>query len=100
MNISANLLGMGGVATPMGISAAAELDKTNVGLGRKIAAGDKAFKGLDVTAVKSQESTVYKYITAKSENADEAKKSLAAVRKKFPEAFVVKVVGNEVSRVR
>jgi len=28
MNISANLLGMGGVATPMGISAAAELDKT------------------------------------------------------------------------
>ncbi len=71
-----------------------------MGLGRKIAAGDKAFKGLDVTAVKSQESTVYKYITAKSENADEAKKSLAAVRKKFPEAFVVKVVGNEVSRVR
>lgn len=71
-----------------------------MGLGRKIATGDKAFKGLDVTAVKSQESTVYKYITAKSENADEAKKSLAAVRKKFPEAFVVKVVGNEVSRVR
>lgn len=29
MNLSANLLGMGGVATPMGISAAQELDKTD-----------------------------------------------------------------------
>ena len=27
MNLSANLLGMGGVATPMGISAAREMDK-------------------------------------------------------------------------
>lgn len=71
-----------------------------MGLGRKISAGDKAFKGLDAIAVKSQESTIYKYITAWSENVDDAKKSLAAVKKKFPEAFVVKVVGNEVSRVR
>lgn len=29
MNLSANLLGMGGVATPMGIAAAEELDKNN-----------------------------------------------------------------------
>jgi len=71
-----------------------------MGLGRKISEGDKAFKGLKVTAVKAADSSVYKYVTARSADVEKAKASLKEVRTKFPEAFVVKVEGNDVSRVR
>lgn len=71
-----------------------------MGLGRRLEDGDPAFKGLPVRAVKASDSTVYKYITSMSDDAESAKADLKTVRKKFAEAFVVKVSGNKVERVR
>ena len=71
-----------------------------MGLGRRLEDGDPAFKGLSVRAVKASDSTVYKYITSMSDDAESAKADLKTVRKKFAEAFVVKVSGNKVERVR
>ena len=71
-----------------------------MGLGRQLKSGDPAFKGLDVYPVKGESSTIYKYIYGKFETAEQAKASLLSVRKKFAEAFVVEVKGNEVRRVK
>lgn len=69
-----------------------------MGLGRYVKPGDPAFKGLETRAVKGESGSVYKYITAWSSTREGAASSLAAVRKKFPEAFVVKVEGDRVTR--
>lgn len=72
-----------------------------MGLGRKLQANDPAFKGLSVHAVPpAAGSTIYKYVAAWSETLDGAKSQLATVRKKFPDAFLVQVEGNTVSRVK
>lgn len=71
-----------------------------MGLGRLLKSNDPAFKGLDVHSVKSASSNIYKYITAKSTSKSEAASHLSYVRKKFPEAFLVKVSGNNVERVK
>ena len=71
-----------------------------MGLGRKLQASDPALKGLKVEAVKANDSNVYKYVTAKTETLDAAKAQLSSVRKKFPEAFVVEVEGNNVRRAK
>ena len=72
-----------------------------MGLGRKLQANDPAFKGLSVHAVPpAAGSTVYKYVAAWSETLDGAKSQLASVRKKFPDAFLVMIEGNTVSRVK
>ena len=69
-----------------------------MGLGRKLEAGDPAFKGLKAEGVKAADSNVYKYVTAKAQTRQAAEAKLAEVRKKFPEAFVVEVEGNVVRR--
>ena len=71
-----------------------------MGLGRKLEAGDPALKGLKAEAVKSDGSNIYKYITAKSADKSAAAAQLAGVRKKFPEAFLVEVEGNVVTRAK
>ena len=71
-----------------------------MGLGRQLKSGDPAFKGLKIYSVKGESSTTYKYIYGKYSTAQQAKADLPAVRKKFPEAFVVEVKGNEVKRVK
>lgn len=71
-----------------------------MGLGRKLPADDPALKGLKAEAVRADGSNIYKYVTARSGDAQSAKSKLKDVRKKFPEAFVVKVTGNTVERVR
>ena len=71
-----------------------------MGLGRKLDAADPALKGLEVEAVKSPDSTVYKYVTAKSATKESATSKLETVRKKFPEAFVVEVEGTVVRRAK
>lgn len=71
-----------------------------MGLGRKLEAGDPALKGLKAEAVKSDGSSIYKYITAKSADKSAAAAQLAGVRKKFPEAFLVEVEGNVVTRAK
>lgn len=71
-----------------------------MGLGRKLKSDDPALKGLDATAVKSAGSNIYKYVYGRYQTKSEAVSALPAVRKKFPEAFVVKVAGDDVQRAR
>ena len=59
-----------------------------------------AFKGMKTEAVKAAGSNIYKYVTAKSSTKDGASSQLSAVRKKFPEAFVVEVDGDNVTRCK
>ena len=69
-----------------------------MGLGRALKASDPAFKGLEVKAVKSSDSSVYKYVTAWSEDRTAVLSALDKVKVKFPEAFIVKVTGDNVKR--
>lgn len=69
-----------------------------MGLGRQLKPGDPALKGLKVEILKAEGSNIYKYVTGKYATRAEAAAQLGAVRKKFPEAFLVVVDGNEVKR--
>ena len=72
-----------------------------MGLKRQMKSDDSSFKGLAVTTVPPADGgAVYKYVTSVTKSLDEAKASLASVKKKFPDAFIVKVDGNKVERVR
>ena len=72
-----------------------------MGLGRKLASDDPALKGLKAQVVPPAEGgKIYKYVAAWSDSLEGAKSQLAAVRKKFPDAFLVKVEGNDVSRIK
>lgn len=67
-----------------------------MGLGRLLKNGDSALKGLQVQAVKAEGSSIYKYIYGKHATRSAAAAELPAVKKKFPEAFVVEVDGDNV----
>lgn len=71
-----------------------------MGLGRELKAGDPALKGLKVDIIKAADSSVYKYVAAKSSTREGAAQQLGTVRKKFPEAFLVEVSGKTVKRVK
>lgn len=65
---------------------------------RNLKNGDPAFKGLDAASVKIDGSNLYKYIVGKFTTKEEAQAALSGVRKKFSDAFVVKVQDGKVSR--
>lgn len=67
-----------------------------MGLGRLLKDGDSALKGLKVRAIKAEGSSIYKYVYGKHQTRQGAVAELQAVRKKFPEAFVVVVNGDQV----
>ena len=69
-------------------------------LGKKLSQNDSNFKGLTCDAVKSDDSSIYKYVYGKFASAKEAASKLTEVKKKFPEAFVVEVNGSIVKRVK
>ena len=71
-----------------------------MGLGRLLKDNDPALKGLKVRPVKSADSSIYKYVYGDFTTKSEASAKLASVRKKFPEAFIVKVTGPKVERVK
>lgn len=71
-----------------------------MGLGRELKANDPAFKGLNAVAVKSETSNIYRYVYGKFSTFEAAKGELKAVQKKFPEAFVVYVNGDNVKRAK
>lgn len=71
-----------------------------MGLGRLLKDNDPALKGLEVKAVKADGSSVYKYIYGTYGNETDARNALAGVRRKFPEAFVVKVSGTDAKLVK
>ena len=67
-----------------------------MGLGRLLKDGDSALKGLQVQAIKAEGSSIYKYIYGKHATRSAAAAELPAVKKKFPEAFIVEVNGDSV----
>lgn len=71
-----------------------------MGLGRLLKNGDPALKGLEVQAIKAADSNIYKYVTGRYSDKSGAVSALQNVRKKFPEAFPVKVEGTSVTRLR
>lgn len=71
-----------------------------MGLARLLKSGDPALKGLEVQAVKAADSNIYKYVCGKHASSRTAAERLASVRKKFPDAFLVKVSGDQVTRVK
>ncbi len=72
-----------------------------MGLGRKLAAKDPALKGLAVEIVPPADGgKIYKYVAAWSDSLEGARSQLTSVRKKFPDAFLVKIEGDIVSRVK
>lgn len=71
-----------------------------MGLGRELKSDDPAFKGLKCHGVKSESSTIYKYVCGRYDLLDQAAARLPEVRKKFPEAFLVEIVGNEIKRIK
>lgn len=71
-----------------------------MGLGRLLKKNDPALKGLEVSPVKSDDSSLYKYVYGTFSTKSEASSELQSVRKKFPDAFLVKVSGTKVTRVK
>jgi N-acetylmuramoyl-L-alanine amidase len=71
-----------------------------MGLGRKLAPDDSAFKGLKCHGIKSSASNIYKYVHGRFSDKAAAMSALPGVKKKFPEAFVVVVDGEEVKRTK
>jgi N-acetylmuramoyl-L-alanine amidase len=63
---------------------------------RELKSDDSAFKGITVHHVKA--GNIYRYIAGRYSSVSEAEAELKKVKGSFPEAFVVRVVGNEVSR--
>ncbi|MBE6240329.1 MAG: N-acetylmuramoyl-L-alanine amidase [Bacteroidales bacterium] len=63
---------------------------------RALRNGDPAFKGFEAYSVPA--GNVYKYIIGRHETKEEAQAQLSKVRRSFPDAFVVKVQGDKVSR--
>lgn len=70
------------------------------GLRRLLQKGDPSFKGLDVHHVKTPGSDIIRYITGKWQTSAAASKNLESVRKKFPDAYMVQVSGDKITRVK
>ena len=70
------------------------------GLKRILQKGDPSFKGLDVHHVKTSGSDIIRYITGKWPTSAEADRNLESVRKKFPDAYMVQVSGDKITRVK
>lgn len=68
------------------------------GLKKLLKAGDPAFKGLDVHSVVVSGSEVVRYVTGKWDSHQKAIQNLESVRRKFPDAYVVKVADGVITR--
>lgn len=69
-------------------------------LGRLLDAKDPALSGLSARPVKADGVSIYKYIYGTYATQKSASDALPAVRRKFPQAFVVKVKGTNVEPVK
>ena len=67
-------------------------------IGRQLQQDDKAFKGLKVISVFT--GNIYKYIAGSDADIEKARENLKKIKKTFPDAFLVKVDGNSVNRVK
>lgn len=66
--------------------------------GKRLREGDPALKGLSALAVPS--GVLYKYIVSVSTELSTTRENLPSVKKKFPDAFLVKMDENGVNRVK
>lgn len=66
--------------------------------GKRLREGDPALKGLSAQAVPS--GVLYKYIVSVSTELSTPRENLPSVKKKFPDAFLVKMDENGVNRVK
>jgi N-acetylmuramoyl-L-alanine amidase len=66
--------------------------------GKRLREGDPALKGLSAQAVPS--GVLYKYIVSVSTELSTTRENLPSVKKKFPDAFLVKMDENGVNRVK
>ena len=66
-------------------------------LSRRLKDGDRALKGYDAEVYPA--GRMYKYIIGISSTEAEARKTLASIRKKFPDAFVVRIEDGAVTRL-
>ncbi|MGN0190705.1 MAG: N-acetylmuramoyl-L-alanine amidase [Candidatus Cryptobacteroides sp.] len=67
-------------------------------LSRQLPSGDPAFKGIDAQLV--IDGNIYRYIAGGASTPEAAEESRKNIKKKFPDAFAVKVSGNRVERYR
>lgn len=67
-------------------------------VGKKIASGAPEFMGYEPVVVKG--TTIYKYIIGADTDLSVVKGRFADIKKKYPDAYIVKVVGSTVSMVR
>ena len=63
---------------------------------KKMAPGDKFFKGFETEAVRV--GNLYKYVAGPDEDLGKARESFARIKKVFPDAFFVKVEDGQISR--
>ncbi len=68
-----------------------------MGLGRLLKEGDPVFKGIKAKAIRESGSSIYKYVCGEYSSKAEAAAQLFSIKKKFPEAFVVKVEDGEIT---
>lgn len=68
-------------------------------VGSKLANSDSRFMGYK-TVISVKAGNVYKYIIGVSSDEAGARKNLANIKKKYPDAFLVKVTGETVERLR
>lgn len=66
--------------------------------GKRLREGDPALKGLSAQAVPS--GVLYKYIVSVSTELSTTRENLPSVKKKFPDAFLVKMDENGVNRIK
>lgn len=72
-----------------------------MGLGRRLEPGDPSMKGLETRVVEPSEGLkVYRYIAGCADTYEGARSNLPAVRKLFPDAFLVKVSDGKVTRMK
>ena len=84
---------------PAGVDAAAVRYGIQImASGKKLKEGDPAMKGLKAEAVRV--GSLFKYIVSVSPELSTTKADLPAVRKKFPDAFLVQLDENGVNRIR
>ena len=70
------------------------------GLKKVLSAGSPEFKGLDAHIVTVEESSINRYVTGKWDTAKKAIENLDDVKSKFPDAYVIKVSGGTVVRIK
>ena len=87
----------GGTESPAQANAVSERYGTQVlASGRKMSEKDPFFKGYPVTVVRAGK--LYKYVIGVSSDPEEAREQMKKIKKNFPDAYLVKITGDNTER--